>query len=407
MKERSKESTIKYYVVMALRSLADGMRTVLIPIMAANVTNADVGVAAATAVLRVPWLIFGLPSGVLIDRVHKRRLFLGGALCLSAISGAMGLAICEGKETLLVVLFAALLMGFLDVIMDNLAQIMPRLVFVKERLSEVNSKVSLILTIFAFLAGPIAAPLLFRFSGSGTWALIALLYALGGLVVMGLPGAWVPEADRHGSNLSGVLQELRSGMTWLWQHASIRTLALGSFGHNFFGGGTTALLVLLAEHTLHLGSTGYGLLIAASSLGATLASSITSRKSSFLRSRYLPVANFIIGASELTLGLVRFAPIAFLAMAGQGAATIIWNIITVTMRQHEIPEARIGTINGAYRFIAWSGMPVGAIAGGFVASAWGITTPFIVSGIAIMSLSPWLYKALVAPLLESRSKVLR
>lgn len=372
MKERSKKSAIKYYVVMALRSFADGMRTVLIPIMAANVSKSDVGVAAATAVLRVPWLIFGLPSGVLVDRAHKRRLFLGGALCLSAISAAVALAIREGKETIIVVLLAALLMGFMDVIMDNLAQIIPRLVFAKERLSEVNSKTSLILTILAFLVGPIAAPLLFTFSGSGTWAFIALLYAVGGFVVMGLPGDWLPEAGRPGSGLSGALQELRSGIIWLRQHASIRTLALGSFGHNFFGGATTALLVLLAEHTLRLGSIGYGLLIAASSLGATLASSITSRKPSLLRSRYLPISNLIIGASELTLGLGRLAPIAFLAMAAQGAATIIWNIITVTMRQHEIPEARMGTINGTYRFIAWSGIPVGAIAGGLVASAWGI-----------------------------------
>ena len=46
-----------------------------------------------------------------------------------------------------------------------------------------------------------------------------------------------------------------------------------------------------------------------------------------------------------------------------------------------MPAPLFGRVNSVYRMLGWGLMPVGALAGGFVAHATGLRAPYIAAGI--------------------------
>jgi hypothetical protein len=63
-----------------------------------------------------------------------------------------------------------------------------------------------------------------------------------------------------------------------------------------------------------------------------------------------------------------------------GAAALVWNVITVSLRQTLIPDHLLGRVNSVYRFLGWGSMPIGAALGGVVAGVAGLRAPFFMAG---------------------------
>jgi MFS family permease len=59
----------------------------------------------------------------------------------------------------------------------------------------------------------------------------------------------------------------------------------------------------------------------------------------------------------------------------------MWNVVTISLRQRTVPSALLGRVNSVYRMLGWGLMPIGALAGGFVAHAAGLRAPYIVGGL--------------------------
>jgi MFS family permease len=45
---------------------------------------------------------------------------------------------------------------------------------------------------------------------------------------------------------------------------------------------------------------------------------------------------------------------------------VLWNVVTVSLRQTIIPDHLLGRVNSVYRFFGWGMMPIGALVGGLV-----------------------------------------
>jgi MFS family permease len=76
-----------------------------------------------------------------------------------------------------------------------------------------------------------------------------------------------------------------------------------------------------------------------------------------------------------------------------GFATIVWNVITVSLRQAIIPDEILGRVNSTYRFIGWGAIPVGALAGGLLADNFGLRAPFVVGGIGTLATAVFMSQA--------------
>ncbi len=47
---------------------------------------------------------------------------------------------------------------------------------------------------------------------------------------------------------------------------------------------------------------------------------------------------------------------------------VVWNVITVSLRQAIIPNELLGRVNSVYRLLAWGVMPIGIALGGAIVS---------------------------------------
>jgi MFS family permease len=133
---------------------------------------------------------------------------------------------------------------------------------------------------------------------------------------------------------------------------------------------------------LHTGTRGYGLLLAATAVGSVvggLMSPLVTGRLGILAS--LIVAGAADAAVFAGLGLAPDPAVAALMLAGQGVAVTMWNVVTVSLRQRVVPAHLLGRVNSVYRMLGWGLMPMGALAGGFVAHAAGLRAPYIVGGL--------------------------
>ena len=176
--------------------------------------------------------------------------------------------------------------------------------------------------------------------------------------------------------------QIAEGLRWLTRHRLLRVVAVLLGVYNFANQMGQAILVLLATQTLHVGIRGYGFLLAATAVGSVvggLVNPVLTRKLGMLPS--LIIAGAIDAAVFVGIGLAPDPAVAALMLAGEGFAVTMWNVVTVSLRQQIVPAHLLGRVNSVYRMLGWGLMPLGALAGGFVAHAAGLRAPYIVAGV--------------------------
>src|SRR5580698_1245096 len=66
----------KLWTASTTSALGSGLATIAAPLFVAAHTRSPLIVSAAFGVAWLPWLLFALPGGVLVDRVDRRRLMI-------------------------------------------------------------------------------------------------------------------------------------------------------------------------------------------------------------------------------------------------------------------------------------------------------------------------------------------
>jgi predicted MFS family arabinose efflux permease len=272
-----------------------------------------------------------------------------------------------------------LLLGSAEVIFSNAAQaVLPALV-PPELLAKANGSQQVSLTVGESFLGPPAGSLLFAAAAALPFGLDAVSFAGSAALLARLPRTGgAPTDAKHPS----IRAQVAEGLRWLARHRLLRVVAVLLGIYNFANQMGQAILVLLATQTLHVSTRGYGLLLAASAVGSVvggLVSPILTRRLGMLLSLVLPA--FIDAAAFVGIGLAPGPVVVAALLASQGFAAAMWNVVTVSLRQRVVPGHLLGRVNSVYRMLGWGLMPLGALAGGFVAHAAGLRAPYIVAGL--------------------------
>ena len=153
-----------------------------------------------------------------------------------------------------------------------------------------------------------------------------------------------------------------------------------------------------ARDELGLGARGFGILLAAISIGSILGGVIGETLSKKLGATTAIILAYVIfGISDVIPGL--FPEIWAVALSGiiMAVAGTTWNVITVSMRQRLIPPELFGRVNSVYRFIGTGSTAIGALIGGQIAFSFGLRATYLVSGfvllVALITLSPAFFHA--------------
>jgi MFS family permease len=209
---------------------------------------------------------------------------------------------------------------------------------------------------------------------------------------------WVRPALLADASGTKIRTQIKAGLRWLAGHRLLRVVAVLLGIYNFANQMGQAILVLLATQALDVGTRGYGFLLAASAVGSVIGGLVCpalTRRLGFLPS--LIIGGAIDAAVFVGIGLAPDPAVAAVLLAGQGFGVAMWNVVTVSLRQQIVPSDLLGRVNSVYRMLGWGLMPVGALAGGFVAHAAGLRAPYIVAGVltglALLAALPLLLSA--------------
>jgi MFS family permease len=363
----------------AISSTGDGAFVAALPLLAVTITKDPRLVAVVTAAIYLPWLGLSLPVGALVDRYDRAALMWRAQAVQALVVAVVAVLIVFRQANIAVLSVAGLLLGSAEVVFSNAAQsVLPELV-PPELLPKANGSQQISLTVGESFLGPPIGSLLFAAAAALPFGLDAASFAASSSLVATLPRS---AKGAEGSGRAKIRAQIAEGLRWLTRHRLLRVVAVLLGVYNFANQMGQAVLVLLATQTLHVNTRGYGFLLAATAAGSVLGGLVSpalTRWLGFLPS--LVIGGVIDAAAFVGIGLSPDGAAAALILAGQGFAVAMWNVVTVSLRQRIVPSALLGRVNSVYRMLGWGLMPVGALAGGFVAHAAGLRAPYIVAGL--------------------------
>lgn len=402
----------KLWVASVTSNLGDGMASIAYPWLASALTRNPVHIAAVAVVTRLPWLLFALPAGVITDRVDRRRLvawmdvfrfiFTMGvafAVLLTQTELASPEEIASGAASppdvagllLGLVYLAALLLGTVEVFRDNSAQtLMPSLV-AREHLEKANGRMwGAEMVMNAFVGPPLGGALL-AVAFSLPFFLDAGTFAVAAALVFFVVGEFHPKADSSTPLVpASFWSDLKEGVKWLWSHSLFRPMAISLGVANATNMMATATFVLFAQEVLDLGATRFGLLTTGFAVGGVIGSFTADRISVRLGQGASLLTSIIVFILALAIsGLTSSFWVFWTMGVVMSIAVMVWNVITVSLRQTLIPDRLLGRVNSVYRFLGWGMMPIGAALGGavvamtqpFVGREWALRWPFLAAAL--------------------------
>jgi Na+/melibiose symporter-like transporter len=369
------------WTATALSNLGDGVRLVALPLLATSITSDPRLIAGVTVAQRIPWLFFILPGGALADRFDRRLLRMRLDMARAVVMAVLVAAIVFDQASIAVIYVVAALLASAEAVVDSSSMAMVPATVDQDDLERAIGRLGSTELAMNDLVGPPLGGLLFGVAIAVPFGLDAATF-VGAVLVMGLmSGSYRPAAAPVASaDRPSMRASLAEGIRWLWNHRLLRTLALVStaLGTASFIG--NAVFVIFATDTLELSEFGYGVLLVPGALGGIAGSLIAPRFKRFPLRRTLPIAVMGSGASTWLMA-VTSSPILVGVLSGVSLASVmVWNVLTLALRQRLIPDEMLGRVGASYRFLVYLGMPFGALVGGLLANQYGVRSAIFVSG---------------------------
>jgi MFS family permease len=382
-------------------ALGSGLATIAAPLYVASRTHSPLIVSGATGVAWLPWLLFALPGGVLVDRVDRRRLMVAIDWTRVAAMLVLATAILTRHGSLALLYAVVFVINTGEIVFRSASQAMIPTVVPRARLERANGWLIGGVTLMqGMLAGPLAgflfvvAAYIPFFVNAGTYVASAVLIALvaGTYRSPPRPAAGTASGGDEARVLRSVRAEIAEGFRWLMSQRLLRTMAILIGLLNVTLTAATAVLVLLARERLGLGSVGYGLLFTALAAGGILGSVVGDRLIKRITATWTIRGGLLIEAGmHLALATSRNAYFIGFALLVFGVHGALWSIVGASLRQRLTPPEMLGRVGSTTLFVAAGGNCVGALLGGVVAAAFGITAPYWIGFVVaiIVSAATW------------------
>lgn len=370
----------RLFTASGISNLGDGVFLAAMPLLAARLTRSEILVAITAAAGLLPWLLFSLPIGAMIDRSDRKRIMVRTDTVRAVVVGLLAVAVVLDVERIWMLWLVAFVLGTCEVYFDSASQAMLPAVVDEALIHKANGwKWSLELITNVFLGTPLGS-LLFTVAIVLPFGINAVSFAIAAILVAGIRGSFDPTiVDRHPTD--SMYSELRTGVRWLMRQPLLRSIALSLAITNLAFQMPLAVFVLFSQDVLGIGEQGYGLLLALMGVGGVAGGLVGDRIVGRIGQAaciYLAIVTWIV--AMLAIPVYPRAWFVALMVMIEAMATTIWNVVTVSLRQQIIPADLFGRVNGVYRWVAWGTLPLGALAGGQVASTFGLKATYVVAG---------------------------
>ena len=357
--------------------------TLAFPLLILALTNSPAQAGFAGALRALPYVIFSLPAGALIDRWDRKRVMIlcdtGRALSMASIPVALVL----GHLTILQLYLVSLVEGTLFVFF-NIAEAacLPRVV-PKEQLPAATAQ-NMATDGITVLLGPSLGGALYTAGRLLPFVADAVSYVVSVISLFFIKAKFQKERVAARRNL---WIEIREGLSWLWHQPLIRFIAILTGGNNLINSGYVLIIIVLAQHQ-HASSFTIGLIFAVGGIGGIIGALIATP----LQKR-LSFAQAIIGTSwlfALCIPLYIIAPnplILGIITAATFVANPVYNVVQFSYRSAIIPDELQGRVNSVFRLIAFGGQPLGLALTGLLIQNIGVIATILVGAAGMIILA--------------------
>ncbi len=368
----------------AASNLADGIFFIVLPLLAVRLTDSPLLISGLALVSRLPWLVFVLIAGALADRMDRRRTMRNVQIFRVAAVGILVVLSLVDGLSLPMLYVAALALGVAETFFDTAAQsILPSIVG-KEQLPSANGRLYGVELVANQFVGPPLGGLLIVVSLPLALGSSVIGYAIAAVGLSIIVGNFKPVRTGPPTRLTADIGE---GLRYLWDRPVLRTLAMMVGVMNLASAATQAIFVLFALGPMGLSEPEFGVLSTTFAVGS-LVGSFTAAA---LERRFgrVPLLFACVFVTAVGFAVPAFTTNVFIiggSFAMTGLVIVVWNVITVSLRQRIVPDHLLGRLNSAYRLLAWGTQPIGALAGGLVGQFIGLQAVFVMAGVLGLTL---------------------
>lgn len=317
----------RLWTAAAFSNLADGIGRTAVPLIATTLTRDPFAIAVIGALAFVPWLVFGIPAGMLVDRFDRRHLMAIANTLRGAVALWLAILTVSGSLSLWALLVGTLVFGIGETLFDNATNAVVPTVVRRPQLDRANGWMQAAqVTIDSFIATPIAGVLFAVSLAVPLWT-GAVGYVVPIVLALLLPLS-AARPLREAADAAIVTAGIGVGALW----------------------------------------------------GSVVAPRIVMR---FVRGPVMLGANVVGGAAAILVGLAPEVWSAVVAYAVMAFAVSIWNVPWGALRQQIIPSHLFGRVLGITRTLTWGIFPLATLLGGWVAQT-DLRLPFLIGGGVIL-----------------------
>ena len=385
-----------------ISTLGTAISSIVFPLLVLSLSGSPAAAGIAGAFAGLPYLLFSLPVGALIDRWDRKRVMilsdLGRALSLASIPIAYAL----GMLTVYQLYLNAFIEGTLYVFYSLAEAAALTRVVSKPQLPAAYAQNQVADTL-AFLIGPTIGTILYQTISKMAPFIIDAISYLGSVVTLAfIRTPLQAERPEEPEQKQDLVREIREGIVWWWRRPLLRFMAFLNSGLNL---ATGVLVLIVLAKDLGAQDADIGVILSIGSLGA-IAGTFLGRWIQRTISYGLAVPGIVL-YQAIIYPFMAFSPNLFVLTLTVALSQAMWpayDVVQYTYRLAMIPDELQGRVNSSFRLIAWGSRPLGALLTGFLIEWVGASNTLLVLAalFLVLSLSAFANKYVRhAPPLES------
>jgi MFS family permease len=374
-----------FFTGQVISNIGTWMQRVAQAWLVLSLTHSPVAVGILALCQFLPFTLFSLVAGVVVDRLDAWRTVISTQVTQMVLASTIAVVALAGVAQVWEVYVIAALMGVVQVLDAPSRQ---SLTFRMVGPLELPNAISLNSGVFngARIFGPALAGVLIAAAGAGVcFAVNAASYiaVIVGLLMMRPQEFHAVERRERSRTLYTGLKE---GISYarhdeqIWLMLTL-VAVMSTFTLNF-----NVLLPVLAKQTLHSGPETFGVLSGVFGVGALIGALVSAHVSrATMGTTAIGTAGFAL--CELLIAPLRSTPLIALLLFIGGICFTTWSSNSNSLIQLAAPDHLRGRLIGLY-FFAFAGTgTAGGILSGWLSAAGGTELAFAVAGIAGLSVS--------------------
>jgi MFS family permease len=322
-----------------------------------------------------------------IDRTHPRTI-LPKLYGLEALAFFL-LALIANHASWIVVLAIATLDGVIALSARSIARAATVAVTAPAGLLREGNALTNTMFTVCFTAGPLVAGLVVATGGTAVVLLgIGALFAVITFVLVTADGLPAAEPSEHTTGR----RRLRAAMGYVREHRLLRVLFGLQSALLLFFTISVPVEIVYAEHTLHVGAAGYGVLLSAWGGGAVAGSTIYARWRRLPSRELIVLGTVLLGAGLVVMAMAPTLAVAFVGSAVAGVGNGIYAVAARTAVQEAVEPAWMPLVMSFNESLGQAVPGAGILVGGLVAELFGPRPALAAGGVGalVLTVAAWI-----------------